>query len=107
MVYIEPITQLCRNVFVIRYDIRFRKLCLDYDVMIDRDCLRYDIYSKFKSLYRLWSVCPICLYSYCISTYVVHKRHIQGLYGKVFQSVTRRFRDTLQLLQFWQGRLNQ
>jgi len=37
----------------IRYDIRFRKLCLDYDVMIDRDCLRYDIYSKFKSLCRL------------------------------------------------------
>ena len=32
----------------IRYDIRFRKLCLDYDVMIVRDCLRYDIYSKFK-----------------------------------------------------------
>jgi len=69
---------------VIRYDIRFRKLCLDYDVMIDRDCLRYDVYSKFKSLYRLWSVCPICLYSCCISTYVVHKRHTQGLYGKVF-----------------------
>ena len=23
----------------IRYDTRFRKLCLDYDVMIDRDCL--------------------------------------------------------------------
>jgi len=37
----------------IRYDIRFRKLCLDHEVMIDRDCLRYDIYSKFKSLYRL------------------------------------------------------
>jgi len=37
----------------IRYDIRFRKLCLDYDVMIDRDCLRYDIYSKFKSLCSL------------------------------------------------------
>jgi len=36
----------------IRYDIRFRKLCLDHDV-IDRDCLRYDIYSKFKSLCRL------------------------------------------------------
>jgi len=27
----------------IRYDIRFRKLCLDYDMMIDRDCLRYDV----------------------------------------------------------------
>jgi len=37
----------------VRYDIRFRKLCLDYDVMTDRDCLRYDIYSKFKSLCRL------------------------------------------------------
>ena len=37
----------------IGYDIRFRKLCLDYDVMIDRDCLRYDIYSRFKSLCRL------------------------------------------------------
>jgi len=37
----------------IRYDIRFRKLCLDYDVMTDHDCLRYDIYSKFKSLSRL------------------------------------------------------
>ena len=32
----------------IQYDIRFRKLRLDYDVMIDRDCLLYDIYSKFK-----------------------------------------------------------
>ena len=32
----------------IPYDIRFRKLSLDYDVMIDRDCLLYDIYSKFK-----------------------------------------------------------
>ena len=37
----------------ILYDIRFRKLFLDYDVMIDRDCLRYDIYSKFESLCRL------------------------------------------------------
>ena len=36
----------------IRYDIRFRKLCLDHDV-IDRDCLRYDISSKFKSVCRL------------------------------------------------------
>jgi len=45
--FVSVVKECFRN---IRYDVRFRKLCLDYDVMIDHDCLRYDIYSKFKLL---------------------------------------------------------
>ena len=44
----------------IRYDVSFRKLCLDYDVMIDRDCL------LFKSLCRVYSLSVLSVFIFTV-----------------------------------------
>ena len=64
----------------IRYDVSFRKLCLDYDVMIDRDFLRYDyILSLNYCVDCSLSVLSVFIF-YCIFTCVANKRHNNNYY---------------------------